>query len=222
MTAGHKVIFAPSGLRAVAGPGETVLDVAHRAGVDLQSICGGRGLCGRCQIEVASGAHAKFAVTACEAHLSAPGEAEARAARRGVLHAGRRLACRAQILGDVVIDVPADSQVHGAIMAKAGTAIDLPLIPPVRLIMVTVPRPALDDNPADAESLIAALGIDAQIDATVLPRLQPLLAANERTLIVVLRDDSLIIDLWAPGVAHVYGAALDIGSTSLALYIYDL
>lgn len=222
MTAGHKVIFAPSGLRAVARPGETVLEVAHRAGVDLQSICGGRGLCGRCQIEVASGTHAKFAITAGAAHLSAPGEAEARATRRGVLHAGRRLACRAQILGDVVIDVPADSQVHGAIMAKAGTAIDLPLIPPVRLIMVTVPRPALDDNPADAQSLIAALGIEARIDAAVLPRLQPLLAAHERTLIVVLRDESLIVDLWAPGAAHVHGAALDIGSTSLALYIYDL
>jgi uncharacterized 2Fe-2S/4Fe-4S cluster protein (DUF4445 family) len=49
-----------------------------------------------------------------------------------------------------------------------------------------------------------------------------LLARNERTLIVVLRDETTVVDLWAPGEAHAYGAALDIGSTSLALYIYDL
>jgi len=49
-----------------------------------------------------------------------------------------------------------------------------------------------------------------------------MLAANERTQIVVLRDETLVVDLWAPGEAHAFGAALDIGSTSLALYIYDL
>jgi uncharacterized 2Fe-2S/4Fe-4S cluster protein (DUF4445 family) len=152
VTAGHTIVFTPSGLRAVAAPGETVLDVARRTGVDIQSICGGRGLCGRCQIEVATGTHAKFAITVDEANLSPSGEAEARSQRRGVLRPGRRLACRAHVLGDVVIDVPADARVHGVIMAKAGTAIDLPLIPSVRLIMVTLPSPDLDDNPAEDRS----------------------------------------------------------------------
>ena len=96
MGADPRVVFTPSGLRTVAAPGETVFDVARRVGVDIQSICGGRGLCGRCQITLSTGSHAKFAITADEAHLSPSGEAEARATRRGVLRPGRRLACRAR------------------------------------------------------------------------------------------------------------------------------
>ena len=42
-------------------------------------------------------------------------------AKRG-LKPGRRLGCQAQILGDVVIDVPAESQVHKQVVRKAASA----------------------------------------------------------------------------------------------------
>jgi len=45
-----RVEFAPSGLSVTVNEGTTVLDAARLAGVDLDSTCGGRGLCGRCQI----------------------------------------------------------------------------------------------------------------------------------------------------------------------------
>ncbi|MDH5334451.1 MAG: 2Fe-2S iron-sulfur cluster-binding protein, partial [Thermoleophilia bacterium] len=59
----------PSGRRARVAPGTTVLDAARRLGVDLDSVCGGRGICGRCQVEVAEGEHAKHGITSAAAHL---------------------------------------------------------------------------------------------------------------------------------------------------------
>ncbi len=91
--------------------------------------------------------------------------------------------------------------------------------------MVKLPVPQLDDNPSDTEALIAALrefGVETQIEHRPLAKLQPILAQNERELIAVVRDDKWIIDVWPPAPFDAYGAAIDIGSTSLALYLYDL
>ena len=74
----HKVIFTPSGIRATADGEQTVYDVAQAAGVDMQSICGGKGLCNRCQVEVEPGSYPKYGVTVGDhaillvGHLMAP------------------------------------------------------------------------------------------------------------------------------------------------------
>ena len=62
----HTLIFTPAGLQTTAEDGETVYDVGLRAGVDIQSIYGGKGLCKRCQIEVDTGKHAKFKIDVTE------------------------------------------------------------------------------------------------------------------------------------------------------------
>ena len=56
------VVFTPSGRRGRFEHGTTVLEAARRLGVDLDSVCGGRGICGRCQVEVAEGEHAKHGI----------------------------------------------------------------------------------------------------------------------------------------------------------------
>ena len=221
----HKVIFSPSGIRTTAETGQTVYDVALASGVDIMSICGGKGLCRRCQIELEPGEHAKFKVKVAEHHLSAWTESEERAARRGDLKPGRRLACRAQVLGDVVVEVPHDARHHVSSISKDSTGFETDLDPAIKLFMVKLPVPRLDDNPSDTEALIAALrefGVETRIEHRPLAKLQPILAQNERELIAVVRDDTWIIDVWPPAPFDAYGAAIDIGSTSLALYLYDL
>ena len=221
----HKVIFAPSGIRATAQDGQSVFDVALAAGVDIQSICGGKGLCRRCQIELEPGEHAKFGIKVEEDHLSPWTDSEERAAKRGDLKPGRRLACRAQVCGDVVIEVPNDARQHGSSISKASTGFSTALKPAVKLYMCELPVPQLDDNPSDTEALVAALaefGIAPRPDLRVLTKLQPLLAQNERRIIAVVRDGTTIVDVWPPAQSDLFGAAIDIGSTSLALYLYDL
>jgi uncharacterized 2Fe-2S/4Fe-4S cluster protein (DUF4445 family) len=221
----HSVIFTPSGLRAKGGEGETVYDVALRAGVDMQSICGGKGLCHRCQIELEPGKHAKFNINVEEDHLSKLSPTEKKALHDGDMCDGRRLACRAKLRGDVVIEVPSDSRELETSIQKQSTLVETDLNPSVKLYMCKLDVPTLEDNPVDGQALSNALtefGVDAKPGHRTLTKLQNILAKNDRTLIAVVRDNAEIIDVWPPSPFNLYGAAIDVGSTSLALYVYDL
>jgi len=224
-TEAHWVIFTPSGVRARAEDGETVYDVALKAGVDMQSICGGKGLCKRCQVELEPGRHAKYKLNVESKHLSRLTPTEKRAFAEGELAETRRLACRARVKGDVVIEVPSDSHEYDVTISKQSAEFVTDLNPAVKLYMVQVPAPTLEDNPSDAEALSRELekhGVKGRFRHRGLIKLQAILAENDRTLIAVVRDDAEIIDVWPPSPFNVYGAAIDIGSTSIALYVYDL
>lgn len=99
-----------------------MLEAARSLGVDVDSVCGGRGICGRCQILVAEGDFAKHGISSAENHLTEWNQVEERYAnKRGALGAHRRLGCQAKLCGDVVIDVPPESQVHRQVVRKALT-----------------------------------------------------------------------------------------------------
>ncbi|MFZ9168851.1 MAG: drug:proton antiporter, partial [Ilumatobacteraceae bacterium] len=106
------VVFTPSGLDGVVQDGITVLEAARQLGADIDSVCGGRGICGRCQITPSVGVFAKWGITATADSLSGLAETETNYRAKRALVPGNRLGCAARICGDVVIDVPAISQVH--------------------------------------------------------------------------------------------------------------
>ncbi|HEY8167608.1 MAG TPA: 2Fe-2S iron-sulfur cluster-binding protein, partial [Candidatus Limnocylindrales bacterium] len=113
------LIFTPSGRRGSFPPGTIVLDAARSLGVDIDSVCGGRGICGRCQIRPMTGTFAKHGIESAAGHLSAPGAIEADYERtRAPLMADCRLACAATLQGDLVADVPPESQVHRQVVRK--------------------------------------------------------------------------------------------------------
>ena len=112
------VVFTPSGKRGNFPVGTPLLQAARSLGVDIDSVCGGRALCGRCQVLVAEGEFAKLGVSSSSESLSPISEPELRFARRVPLAEGRRLSCSARVEADVVIDVPASSQVHRQVVRK--------------------------------------------------------------------------------------------------------
>ena len=73
----HRVVFTPSGLQGTVPKGTTVLEAARELGVDLDTVCGGRGICGRCQVEPSVGSFAKWAIDVEADHLSPWGPLEA-------------------------------------------------------------------------------------------------------------------------------------------------
>ncbi|MEN9017595.1 MAG: 2Fe-2S iron-sulfur cluster-binding protein, partial [Hellea sp.] len=224
----HKLIFTPAGLKTTAEDGETVYDVGLRAGVDIQSICGGKGLCKRCQIEVDTGKHAKFNVDVSEKSFSKLSPTEKKAIHDGELPEGRRLSCRTKVRGDLVVNIPADSRERETSIQKKSTKFETELNPAIRLYMVKLAIPTLEDNPSDGEALIEALksehGLTASTSHLMLIKLQGILrpSEHERTVIAVVRDNNTIIDVWPPSPFDLYGAAIDIGSTSIALYVFNL
>ncbi|MBM4213938.1 MAG: DUF4445 domain-containing protein [Gammaproteobacteria bacterium] len=228
MSAGDAwVVFLPAGKRGRFALGTPVLQAARELGVDIDSVCGGRGLCGRCQVVVAEGEFAKHGVRSGEASVSAPGEVEARSARRKVLQAGRRLSCQAQLCSDVVIDVPSSSQVHRQVVRKAAEAREIALDPVVRLFYVEVREPDMHDPSGDLRRLLDALAREWQltglgIEIGLLRDLQMTLRQGEWKVTVAVHGGRRIIGLW-PGLhERALGMAVDVGSTTIAAHLCDL
>jgi uncharacterized 2Fe-2S/4Fe-4S cluster protein (DUF4445 family) len=227
------VIFTPSGKRGRVAAGTSVLQAARSLGVDLDSVCGGRGICSRCQVAPAFGAFPKHGVTVAADALSEWNAVEERYDRLRGLPAGRRLGCQACILSDVVIDVPPESQVHRQVVRKAADARAMDMDPATRLVMVQVAEPDMHDPSGDLERLAAALKAEWGVERVMVPlpvlrRLQPALRKGAWQVTVALhkghRDEATrILDIW-PGFHEgpVFGLAIDLGSTTIAAHLTDL
>jgi uncharacterized 2Fe-2S/4Fe-4S cluster protein (DUF4445 family) len=221
------VVFMPSGKRGNFPVGTPLLQAARSLGVDVDSVCGGRGLCGRCQVLVAEGEFAKHGVSSSSASLSPFSEPETRYSRRQPLAAGRRLSCSARVLADVVIDVPASSQVHRQVVRKEADLRSIELNPVVRLHYVQVKEPDMHDPSGDLRRLFDALEEewslkDLTCDLSVLQMLQPALRAGGWQVTVAVHGEKQIIGVWAGLHETALGLAVDIGSTTIAAHLCDL
>lgn len=207
--------------------GTTVLQAAQRLGVDLESACGGRGLCGRCQVLPAIGDFAKHQIQALPNNISDLTEFEIKRAKVLQLKAGRRLGCSVQILGDMVIDVPADSQLHKQKISKEAEALDLIPDPVVRTYMISVEEPDMHKPASDFNRIRQALkrehGVDiTECDLTLLQTLQPILRKADWTVTVAVYDGSLLQAVWPGFKENVYGLVVDLGSTTIAAHLLAL
>ena len=221
------VVFTPSGLRGRFALDTPLLDVARKLGVDIDSVCGGRALCGRCQVILSEGEFAKHGITSRPEHLSAVNAAETRYAEKRGLDEGRRLSCQANLRGDVVIDVPAESQVHKQLVRKRADARVIEIDPVVTLHYVEVAQPDMDDPSSDLRRVIQALkaqwGLEGlQADLRVLHGLQVALRKGDWKVTVAVREGVQIIDVRSGFADHAHGLAVDIGSTTIAAHLCDL
>ena len=226
------VIFTPSGKRGTFPVGTPILTAARQLGVDLDSVCGGRGICSKCQITPSFGDFPKHGVTVQEDALSEWNSVEQRYHDKRGLAEGRRLGCQATVQGDIVIDVPATSQVHKQVVRKEASTRPIILDPATRLYLVSVDEPDMHEPTGDLERLKRALENqwninDVEVDLKVLHQLQKSLRKGEWTVTVALhRPDhgpQRVIDVW-PGFFEgpLYGLAIDLGSTTIAAHLCDL
>jgi uncharacterized 2Fe-2S/4Fe-4S cluster protein (DUF4445 family) len=221
------VVFTPSGKRGRFPVGTPLLQAARTLGVDVDSVCGGRGLCGRCQVLVMEGDFPKHGVTSRAANVNAFTAAEQQFSRRKPLASGMRLSCHAHVEGDLVVDVPASSQVHRQVVRKAAESRVITLDPVVHLHYVEVKEPDMHDPSGDLQRLMDALATEwnlknLQCDLLVLQKLQPLLRAGQWKVTVAVHAESRIIGIW-PGLhEQVFGMAVDVGSTTIAAHLCDL
>ncbi|WP_065329425.1 ASKHA domain-containing protein [Tritonibacter mobilis] len=227
------VVFTPSGKRGRFPVGTPVLTAARQLGVDLDSVCGGRGICSKCQITPSYGEFSKHGVTVADDALSEWNKVEQRYKDKRGLIDGRRLGCQAKIEKDVVIDVPPESQVHKQVVRKRAEARDIVMNPSIRLFYVEVEEPDMHKPSGDLERLCEALekqwdikGVKA--DLHILRQMQPALrkGAWKVTVAVHLGGDgqsARIMHIW-PGYyeGSIYGLAVDLGSTTIAAHLCDL
>ncbi|MFT6168786.1 MAG: uncharacterized 2Fe-2S/4Fe-4S cluster protein (DUF4445 family) [Celeribacter sp.] len=226
------VIFTPSGKRGRVPSGTSVLAAARQLGVDLDSVCGGRGVCSKCQVQPSFGDHSKHGITANADALTDFNAVEERYDRVRGLKPGRRLGCQACVTGDVVLDVPAESQVHKQVVRKAATTRHIEMDSATRLYYVEVAEADMHDPSGDWERTEIALKKQFDLDGITLPfaMLAPLQKAlldgkNTATLAVhtARAGAGKIIGVW-PNFAEpdLFGLAVDLGSTTIAAHLTNL
>jgi hypothetical protein len=227
------VIFTPSGKRGHFPVGTPILTAARQLGVDLDSVCGGRGICSKCQVAPSYGDFPKHGVTVASDALSEWNAVEDRYNRvRGLAgwppprlpghRAGRHRHRR-----------PPESQVHRQVVRKAASARPITMDPATRVVLVEVQEPDMHEPSGDLERLKAALadqwgitGVTAPLH--ILQRLQPALRKGKWQVSVALHrpantDTHEILGVW-PGLHEggLYGLAIDLGSTTIAAHLCDL
>ncbi|MGB0866248.1 MAG: ASKHA domain-containing protein [Granulosicoccaceae bacterium] len=222
------VVFTPSGRRGRFALGTPLLQAARSLGVDIDSVCGGRGLCGRCQIHCMEGEFPKHGIRSSADSLSGFTQTEERFERvkKKSLN-GRRLSCHTLLEGDVVVDVPADSQVHRQVVRKDAEVLDIELDTNIRLHYVEVLEPDMHDPSGDMRRLKQALAKEwlleeLDFDLNLLSSLQSTLRKGEWKVTVAIDDERRIVAVWPGFKERVYGLAVDVGSTTIAANLCDL
>jgi uncharacterized 2Fe-2S/4Fe-4S cluster protein (DUF4445 family) len=226
MTSGEgdvRVLFTPSGRQGEFPSGVNVLDAARTLGVDLDSICGGRGLCGRCQVRLGSSKN----IPLDKGKVSEPNLVELNYRGSRPLIERQRLGCQMSVLDDVVIDVPVTSQVHRQVVRKRPEVPDIDVDPVVRLFYVEVPESILGDAASDQRRLLVALEeqwdlTGLTIDPRVLSDLQSALVEGKAAVTVAVHDGTDVTAVWPGFHDRTLGVAFDVGSTTIAGHLCDL
>jgi len=221
------IVFTPSGRRGRFALGTPILTAARSLGVDIDSVCGGRGLCGRCQITLSEGEFAKHGIASRLDNLTEVNEVETHYDAERGMKPGRRLSCQAELRGDVVIDVPADSQVHKQVVRKRAEARAIEIDPAIRLYYVEVDEPDMHNPSGDLERLNKALqeqwGLEKlECDLRVLQTLQKALRDGQWKVTVSIHRGTILTNAWPGFVDQAYGLAVDVGSTTIAAHLCNL
>ena len=204
------VKFQPQGKTIYVLKGTRIMEAAGRAGIILEAPCGGRGTCGKCRVRVIEGV--------CE-----PNETEKAALTAGELGSGFRLACQSTICAASSIEV-SDSSLLSTfyqILSKTHVGLKEEVDPSVTKKYVELPLPTLEDDAADLERLERATG-SFKADMPLLREMPGVLRKEGFRGTAVFADHRLIGFESGNTESECFGAAFDIGTTTLAGVLLDL
>jgi uncharacterized 2Fe-2S/4Fe-4S cluster protein (DUF4445 family) len=222
------LVFQPFGTRVTIREGKTLLQAAQEAGVHIPAYCGGEKTCGKCKIKLVEGNFEHHQISSSASHLSQVTEEEKELLTESELQSGYRLACSAHVVGDLVLEIPEESRLQPQVILEAGKVREIPLKPAVKLYYLELCKATLNDNRDDFTRVKEALSIYKELDENLTIDFEAL-----RTLSPAIRKGSWKITVYIlygrqimgviPGKAHAYyGAAADIGTTTVVVYLYDL
>jgi uncharacterized 2Fe-2S/4Fe-4S cluster protein (DUF4445 family) len=205
----HRITFLPAGQSASFEEGVNFRDAALAVGVLIESTCAGIGTCAKCKVRIQGGASEPARV---EHELLSPGE----------LSQGVRLSCQALVTGDSVCVVPRESQAQGMQILSEGLRGAFPLHPDIRKIFLALPEPVLGAKYFDAEHLLHHLRLDRPPALSVLQPLPGLLREHHFQVTALVDGGQLMAVEGGDTTGTLYGAAVDIGTTTVVVKLVDL
>ncbi|MFP4546133.1 MAG: 2Fe-2S iron-sulfur cluster-binding protein, partial [Methanomassiliicoccales archaeon] len=207
----YSVTFFPKNVTVEVEKGTTILDAAFEAGVSIDSVCGGKGTCGRCKVIVDG------AVSSPETELIDEGEWEN----------GYRLACQTEIMSDAIVFVPQRAQVgEHKILASFHLAEIERLDPMVSAAYLEMRPPSLDDNLGDLERIDQAMGkgaVELNVPLDLLRSLSSTIREGDWKVTAFSDTEDRLVRL-CPGdlTDRYYGLAVDIGTTTVVVSLVNL
>ncbi len=223
----YTVVFQPSGLRGEVKEGSTLLEASQSLGAGVESVCGGKGTCGKCRVRLEEGYFPKYRINSSATSVSVTGQASAKFISRQQQRRGYRLACQTRVHGDVVIFVPEESRQGQQVVRKEAGALKIALKPAVKKYYVELEPASLEDPLGDFERLRDKLAAEYKlsnltIDYPALLALQKNVRSRDWKVAAAVWKDKEIIGVEAGRGSRPVGLAVDVGTTTVAGYLCDL
>ncbi len=221
------IVFQPSGRRGQVEKGKSLLEAAQDLGVAIESVCGGKHVCGKCLVRVEEGFYARDGLSSSRDHLSPFLAEEKKFITPQEQESGYRLACIARLNGDALIYLPEESRGKNQVVRKEVRDLPFHLNPGVQSYFVELPPPTLADPLADFERLRQALEKDyglkgLSIDFLTLKNLPQNLRGKNWQATVLVWMNRKILEIIPGRAENYYGVAVDIGTTTVALFLCNL
>jgi len=203
-----KVFVEPIGVTVEVPQGETLMDALTRVAIDVPNVCAGRGTCGKCLVRLGAG------------ELTPPTEVELRKVAQKLRDGGWRLACQARPLSSRVSIEVRETSGHRRILTTSRLHHGRPY-PAVTRVTAELDRPVIGDARSDLERVQAVLhGVEVPYQA--LQEIPDVLREHDWRA-TFTRYGQRLIDVETPEAAGVpYGAAVDIGTSKIIAYLFDL
>jgi len=218
-----KITFLPDKKNIEVNKGTTPLEALERAWINIDTPCGGKGICGKCKILINKGI---TTATPIEEELLSEEE----------IKKGFRLACQAKLFQDSIIEVPSEIRLDFKRVFSSNSKGDIhrtknnfSLESNLKKVFLDLEKPSLDDQRSDWERIKDGLSLkkiknisNLKISLQILKKIPILIRKADFKITVTICNDE-IIDLESGNTAKKsYGIAFDIGTTTVVGYLIDL
>ncbi|MCK5165108.1 MAG: 2Fe-2S iron-sulfur cluster binding domain-containing protein, partial [Desulfobacula sp.] len=222
------VIFQPSGRRGKVPKGCNIIEASRLLGVDIEALCGETKVCGKCIVRIEEGHFEKYNIQSSMDNVSPwQEEVEAKFITPETREKGFRLGCVATIENDILVFVPEESRAGKQVVSKAARDIHIDSNPAIKIYTIELKKPDFEDKVGDWERLCNGLAreyglTDLTCDIITLRTLPGALRAKNWTVTVSVWNDKEVIRIQPGKIKHVYGIAIDVGTTTCAGYLCNL
>ncbi|MEA2087594.1 MAG: ASKHA domain-containing protein [Candidatus Caldatribacteriota bacterium] len=219
-----KITFLPDKKNIEANEGITVLEALERAGINIDTPCGGKGICGKCKILINKGITAATQIE------------EEEVLSEEEIKKGFRLACQTKLFKDTIIEIPSEIRLDFKKVFSSNLKGDinriknnLSLGTNLKKVFLDLGKPSLDDQRPDWERIKDGLSSkkienisNLKVAVEILKKIPDVIRKSDFKITVTLQNNEIIDIEKGDTTKNSYGIAFDIGTTTVAGYLVNL
>ena len=218
-----RITFLPDEKNIEVNKGTSILEALEKAGISIDTPCGGKGICGKCKILVTKGINP---ITPIEKKFLSEEE----------IRKGFRLACQTKVFEDSIIKVPLKIRLDFNKLFTSKSKGDIHHIKKsfslksnLRKVFLDLEKPSLDDQSSDWQRIKDKLSLmkienisNLKVPIEILKKITNLIRRADFRVTVTLQNNEIIDVECGNTTESSYGIAFDIGTTTVVGYLVDL